>query len=103
MSARLLLSALALASLTACGGINRHCQGEFEYQQAATLPAPEAIEGLRVPESPSALRIPPSPEQPVPFARESADPSKPGKMRTECLDVPPPLPPEPPENETPKS
>ncbi|MEQ1438693.1 hypothetical protein AAG565_04950 [Fontimonas sp. SYSU GA230001] len=86
------LTALAAAVLlTACGGVSRHCVGEFEYQRAQTLPVPAQVDGLAVRDSPSALQIPPPPAHPVPFAREVEDPKKPGKMRTECLDVPPPL------------
>lgn len=92
-----ILSAALL--LSACGGVSRHCVGEFEYQKAQTLPAPGQIEGLVLPNSASALQIPPAPEKPVPYAREVADPANPGEMRTECLDVPPALTikPEPPE------
>lgn len=89
----------AAALLSACGGVSRHCVGEFEYQRAQTLPAPGKIEGLSLPDSASALQIPPAPENPVPYARQVPDPEDPGEMRTECLDVPPPLTikPEPPE------
>lgn len=92
-----MLSATVL--LSACGGVTRHCVGEFEYQKAQTLPAPGKVEGLALPDSASALQIPPPPENPVPYAREVADPANPGAMRTECLDVPPALTikPEPPE------
>lgn len=95
MRARLLLVPACAVLLSSCAGMNRHCVGEFEYQQAVTLPPPAETEGLAVPQSPGALRIPPAPGNPVPYAREFPDPKKPGKTRTECLDVPPRLPPEP--------
>lgn len=81
----------SLALLSACGGVSRHCMGELEYQTAQTLPAPGNVEGMTLKDSASALQIPPEPANPVPFAREVPDPEEPGKSRTECLDVPPPL------------
>jgi hypothetical protein len=85
--------------LAGCGGVSRHCVGEFEYQRAETLPAPASVEGLTMPESVAALRIPPPPAEPVPFAREYPDPDNPAKTRVDCLDVPPRinLAPEPPD------
>jgi len=92
-------SCSALLLLSACGGVSRHCVGELDYQTAQTLPPPGQVDNLTVPESPSALRIPPPPQDPVPFAREVADPENPAKTRVDCLDIPPPLvaQPEPPE------
>lgn len=105
MSVRLVSCVSAVLLLSACGGISRHCEGEFEYQQATTLPPPGDVEGLHMPESPSALRIPPAPENPVPFARKVSNPEKVGETRTECLDIPPRIKvePPPPEPEAPKS
>jgi uncharacterized lipoprotein len=98
-----LLSLLLVAGLAACGS-NRHCQGEFPYQKAQTLPPPAAVEGLSWPESPSALKIPPAPETTVPYATTVPDGKNPKKSQTECLDTPPRLPapaPEPAKAETP--
>ncbi len=84
-----LVPAMAALLLAGCGGVTRHCVGEFEYQRAQTLSPPEQVEGLTMPESVAALRIPPPPDEPVPYAIEYADPDKPGKTRVDCLDVPP--------------
>ncbi|SFF43029.1 hypothetical protein SAMN04488120_10460 [Fontimonas thermophila] len=87
--------------VSACGGISRHCEGEFDYQRAQTLPPPAEVPGLQVPESPSALRIPPEPQTVVPFARQVQDPDNPDKTRIECLDIPPRMRSEPAEPVTP--
>lgn len=85
------LSLLLLAGLlTACGGANRHCQGEFPYQRAQTLPPPAPVEGLKWPESPSAMKVPAEPATVVPFANPVAPDAK-GKEQVECLDSPPRL------------
>lgn len=87
------LSLLLLTGLLAACGSNRHCQGEFPYQKASTLPPPAPVEGLSWPESPSALKIPEPPATTVPFASTVSDPRKPGETATECLDTPPRMPP----------
>lgn len=94
----LLRSAVLLAAvgLSACGS-NRHCQGDFPYQRAQTLPPPAQSEGLKWPESPSALRIPPPPAQQVPYAYTPTGDKGEG---VECLDVPPRMPPEPAQDPT---
>ena len=87
---KLRLSVLGLAlMLGACGGVSRHCVGEYPYQSAETLPTPTNIEGLELRDSAAAMRIPPAPENPVPFARQVADPANPDNPRVECLDLPP--------------
>lgn len=84
---------LSVLILSACGA-NRHCQGDFPYQRAQTLPPPAQSEGLKWPESPSALRIPPPPAQQVPYAYAATGAEGGG---VECLDMPPRMPPEPPQ------
>jgi uncharacterized lipoprotein len=87
---KVLLPSVAAALLLAgCGGMSRHCVGEFEYQRAETLPPPAPVEGLTMPDSVAALRIPPPPAESVPYAREYPDPENPNKTRVDCLDVPP--------------
>lgn len=83
------LPLLLLAGFLAACGSNRHCQGEFPYQKAQTLPPPAPVEGLKWPESPSALKIPDAPETTVPFANPVPDPRKAGETTVECLDTPP--------------
>ncbi len=87
------LSLLVLVSGLAACGSNRHCQGEFPYQQASTLPPPAVVEGLKWPESPSALKIPPAPATTIPYASTVPDPAAPGKTQVQCLDTPPRMPP----------
>jgi hypothetical protein len=81
--------AVLLLSGCAAGG---HCVGNFPYQQAELAPQLQPVDDIQVPESSAALRVPPPPQQVVPYAMVTEDPSRPGRSRVSCLDVPPRLP-----------
>lgn len=82
------LSLLLITGLLAACGTTRHCEGDFPYQRAQSLPPPAPVEGLSWPESPSAMKIPPPQATVVPYASPGQTDAK-GKPQTQCLDVPP--------------
>lgn len=87
---KVIAAAASLALLAGCAS-GGHCVGEFDYQKARTLPAPEKVEGISAPEGGTPLRIPPEPAQKTPYAETYENPDKPGKQKVRCLDVPPRL------------
>jgi hypothetical protein len=88
---------LVLFPLLALGGcaVGSYCEGQQDYQRAASVPVLQPAGGLKVPESESALRIPPPPAKAVPYGEVGKDED--GDEVVMCLDKPPALPPLPPE------
>ena len=80
---------LAAGMLTGCASGGGRCSGDFDYQQAQTLPPAQAVEGIKPPDSAAALRIPPEPATKVPFAEVYQNPEDPSQNKTRCMDVPP--------------
>ena len=87
---RLLWCAACAALLVGCAG-NRYCLGDQPYSHAASVPALQPAEGLKLPESSAALKIPPPPDDPVPFGTKTKNEK--GKDVVQCLDQPPRMPP----------
>lgn len=77
---RTVVLVLAATLLAGCASRNA-CIGDTAYKQAATLPPPVTVDGLKMPESASALRIPPAPAAAQPAGEEV------------CLQTPPAMPP----------
>ena len=84
---------LCISVLAGCATGNRYCMGDQPYAHAPSVAPLQPVEGLKVPQSGSTLKIPPPPANPVPFGQEVTDAK--GKKVVECLDQPPPLPPQP--------
>ena len=84
---------LCAGTLAGCAIGNSYCLGDQPYSHAPSVAALQPVEGLKVPQSGSTLKIPPAPANPVPFGQEVTDAK--GKKVIECLDHPPPLPPQP--------
>ena len=83
----LLLPALALAGCA----VSSYCEGEQDYQKAASYPALRPVEGVKLPESQAALRSPPPPANAVAFGERYTDED--GDEAVRCLDKPPVMPP----------
>lgn len=80
----------AIALLAGCASGGGHCAGEFDYQRAASLPAP-SVPGLAATASASALAIPPERGSITPYAQRVADAGNPKDSHMQCLDDPPKL------------
>jgi len=85
LTARLLIVCLVPLAASACASRNSYCLKPQKYDDAASLPPFQPVEGLTVPSSQTALRVPPLPANPVPFGQADAE----GTIM--CLDQPPPL------------
>ena len=66
-----------------------YCEGEQDYEDAASVPAIQSADGLQIKESSTALKIPPAPEAKVPYGEKVVDAK--GKEGMRCLDQPPDL------------
>lgn len=86
---KFLILMAAVGMLAGCASGGGRCSGDFDYQQAQTLPPAQVVEGIKTPDSASALRIPPEPATKVPFAETYQNPEDPSQYKTRCLDVPP--------------
>ncbi|MDR3414993.1 MAG: hypothetical protein P4L83_02305 [Nevskia sp.] len=90
--------ALVLTALFCAGCASRnYCLREQKYDHVASIPPISAAPGLNVPSPPTALKVPPlalgAPDEP--FGSRVTDPAHPGRTQVECLDEPPPMPPNP--------
>jgi hypothetical protein len=88
---------LVLAALLCAGCASRsYCLTSQKYDHVASIPPITGGDGLNIPNSPTALRVPPpSPGAPdEPFGSKVQDPKHPSHTITQCLDEPPPMPPE---------
>lgn len=81
---------LPLLGLGGCA-VSSYCEGEQDYQEAASLPTLQSADGLQVRDSSTALRIPPPPANSVPYGETVKDED--GDDTVRCLDRPPDLPP----------
>lgn len=81
---------LPLLTLGGCA-VSSYCEGEQDYQEAASLPSLQTADGLQVPDSSTALRVPPPPANAVPYGETVKDED--GDDTVRCLDRPPELPP----------
>jgi hypothetical protein len=79
-----------LASMLLAGcAANSYCEGDQDYENAASVPVIQSAEGLQVKESTAALKIPPEPETKVPYGQRTVDAD--GDEVVSCLDRPPAL------------
>lgn len=81
---------LVLAPLLLAGcAANSYCEGDQEYQHAASVPVIQPSEGLQVKDSTTALKIPPESQTKVPYGQRTVDAE--GDEVVSCLDRPPEL------------
>ena len=82
---------LVVLSTLLLGGcaVSSYCEGEQDYESAASVPVIQPSEGLQIKESTTALKIPPAPATPVPYGERVVDAK--GKEIVRCLDQPPAL------------
>ena len=89
----------ACAALVAGCASHSYCLGDQPYTHAKSVPPLQAADGLKVPESNAALKIPPPTASAVPYGRKVKDAK--GDEKVECLDRPPPMPEQKPEEAKP--
>src|SRR5688572_30826984 len=82
--------ALVLAPLLLAGcAANSYCEGDQDYQHAASVPVIQPSDGLQIKDSTAALKIPPEPQTKVRYGERVVDAE--GNERVSCLDRPPEL------------
>lgn len=89
---RFLVLSCAVA-LSACA-TNRHCSGVQKYENAVSIPVLVGTDDLRVPSAAAALKVPEAKGEFLTFGYLTPDPAKAGRSVVQCLDTPPPIPPQ---------